>query len=172
VIWIVPLIAALIGAWMAVRAVTLAGPTITIDFKSAEGLEAGKTRIRFKNVEVGRVESIRLSPDLSNVTVTATMVKDIEPYLTKSTRFWIVRARVAAGEVSGLSTLFSGAYIGMDPGQPGDAARAFRGIGIAAGGYTGHTGQLLQLACGEPWIAGCRFTGLLPQNQGRPSGTL
>jgi paraquat-inducible protein B len=128
VIWIVPLIAALIGAWMAVRAVTQAGPTITIHFKSAEGLEAGKTRIRYKNVEVGKVETIRLSPDLVNVTVTASMVKDIEPYLTENTRFWVVRARVAAGEVSGLSTLFSGAYIGMDPGQAGDTARSFPGL--------------------------------------------
>jgi paraquat-inducible protein B len=128
VIWIIPLIAALIGAWMAVRAVTLAGPTITISFKSAEGLEAGKTRIRFKNVEIGRVETIRLSPDLSHVTVTASMVKDIEPFLTENTRFWIVRARVAAGEVSGLSTLFSGAYIGMDPGQAGVSARSFPGL--------------------------------------------
>ena len=128
VIWVVPLIAVLIGAWMAIRAVTLAGPTVTINFLSAEGLEAGKTRIRYKNVEVGRVESIRLSPDLSSVTVTASMVKDIEPYLTQNTRFWVVRARVAAGEVSGLSTLFSGPYIGMDPGQSGEPVRSFPGL--------------------------------------------
>jgi paraquat-inducible protein B len=128
VIWIVPLIAALVGAWLAIKAVTQAGPTITITFKSAEGLEAGKTKIKYKDVDVGKVESIRLSPDLSHVSITASMVRDIEKYLTENTRFWIVRARVAAGEVTGLSTLFSGAYIGMDPGKAGESARAFMGL--------------------------------------------
>lgn len=128
IIWIIPLIAAAVGAWLAIKAVTQAGPTISIAFKSAEGLEAGKTKIKFKDVDVGKVESIRLSPDLSHVTVTASMVHDIENYLTEDTRFWVVRARVAAGEVSGLSTLFSGAYIGMDPGRGGDSARSFMGL--------------------------------------------
>ncbi|RJQ68900.1 MAG: MCE family protein [Desulfobacteraceae bacterium] len=128
VIWIIPVIAALVGIWLAVRAVTLAGPTITIAFKSAEGLVAGKTKIKFKDVEVGQVESLGLSPDLSHVTVRASMVGDIEPYLTTNTQFWVVRARVAAGAVSGLSTLFSGAYIGMDPGQAGEPARSFTGL--------------------------------------------
>jgi len=127
-IWLIPLVAALVGAGLAVKAITEAGPTIRIAFHTAEGLEAGKTKIRYKEVEIGRVESIRLGKDLSDVTVTAKMVKDIEDYLTENTRFWVVRARVAAGQVSGLSTLFSGAYIGMDPGQPGKPASAFVGL--------------------------------------------
>ncbi len=128
IVWIVPLVALLIGGWLAYKAVTEKGPTITITFKSAEGLEAGKTKIKFKDVEVGQVEEIRLSPDLSQVMVTAQLTKDAKDYLSENTRFWVVRARVAGGGVSGLGTLFSGAYIGMDPGKPGGKARSFKGL--------------------------------------------
>ena len=128
IVWIVPLVALLIGGWLAYKAVTEKGPTITITFKSAEGLEAGKTKIKFKDVEVGQVEEIHLSPDLSHVIVTAQLTRDAKDYLTENTRFWVVRARVGGGGVSGLGTLFSGAYIGMDPGKPGKKARSFKGL--------------------------------------------
>ncbi|MDA8137417.1 MAG: MlaD family protein [Desulfobacteraceae bacterium] len=127
-IWLIPIVAALVGIGLAVKAIIQAGPTITITFKSAEGLEAGKTRIKYKDVEIGKVESIRLSEDLAHVTVIAKMVKETEDYLTADTRFWVVRARLAAGEVSGLGTLFSGAFIAMDPGQPGKTSRDFTGL--------------------------------------------
>jgi len=91
-VWLIPLIALAIGAWLAVKTIRETGPTITITFRSAEGLEAGKTRIKYKDVDVGKVEAIRLSADLSHVTVTAKMVNEIEDYLTDSTRFWVVRA--------------------------------------------------------------------------------
>jgi len=128
IVWIVPLIALLIGGWLAYRAITEKGPTITITFQSAEGLEAGKTKIKFKDVEVGEVEEIHLSADLSQVVVTAQLTKDAKDYLSENTRFWVVRARVAGGGVSGLGTLFSGAYIGMDPGKRGKTARSFKGL--------------------------------------------
>lgn len=127
-VWLIPLLAALVGLWLAVKAITEAGPTITIAFKSAEGLEAGKTRIKYKDVVIGKVVSIRLSKDLTKVTVTADLTKEMEDFLTENTRFWVVRARVAAGEVSGLSTLFSGAYIGFDPGTSGAPAESFVGL--------------------------------------------
>ncbi|RZB37454.1 MAG: paraquat-inducible protein B [Desulfobacteraceae bacterium Eth-SRB2] len=128
IVWIVPLVALLIGGWLAFKAITEKGPTITITFKSAEGLEAGKTKIKFKDVEVGQVEEIHLSRDLSHVMVTAQLTRDAKDYLTENTRFWVVRARVAGGGVSGLGTLFSGAYIGMDPGKSGKKARSFKGL--------------------------------------------
>ena len=128
IVWIVPLVAILIGGWLVYKAITEKGPTITITFQNAEGLEAGKTKIKFKDVEVGQVEDIHLSPDLSQVIVTAQLTRDAKEYLTENTRFWVVRARVAGGGVSGLSTLFSGAYIGMDPGKPGKTARSFKGL--------------------------------------------
>ena len=128
IVWIVPLVALLIGAWLAYKAITEKGPTITITFQSAEGLEAGKTKIKLKDVEVGQVEEIHLSADQTQVMVTAQMTKDAKDYLSENTRFWVVRARVMGGGVSGLGTLFSGAYIGMDPGKPGNTARSFKGL--------------------------------------------
>ena len=128
IVWIVPLVALLIGGWLAYRAITEKGPTITITFQSAEGLEAGKTKIKFKDVEVGQVEEIHLSPDLSQVVVTVQLTRDTKEYLSENTRFWVVRARVVGGGVSGLGTLFSGAYIGMDPGKPGKTAHSFKGL--------------------------------------------
>jgi paraquat-inducible protein B len=128
IVWIVPLVAILIGAWLVYKTFSEKGPTITISFKSAEGLEAGKTKIKFKDVELGQVSEISLSPDLSHVLVTANLVKQAEKFLSINTRFWVVRARVAAGQVSGLGTLFSGAYIGLDPGKPGPTATHFTGL--------------------------------------------
>ncbi len=126
IVWLVPLIALAIGGWLVYKAISEKGPTVTITFKSAEGLEAGK----YKDVEVGQVGSIVLSKDLSQVIVKAELVKGSKNYLSQNTRFWVVRARVAAGGVSGLSTLFSGAYIGIDPGKPGKPATHFEGLEI------------------------------------------
>jgi paraquat-inducible protein B len=128
IVWLVPIVAALIGGWLVYKALSEKGPTVTITFLTAEGLEAGKTKIKYKDVEIGQVESIDLAKDLDHVIVTAEMHKDAGPYLSENTRFWVVRARVAAGGVSGLGTLFSGAYIGMDPGKPGKHARSFKGL--------------------------------------------
>jgi len=127
-VWIVPLVALLIGAWLVYKTFSEKGPTITISFKSAEGLEAGKTKIKYKNVELGEITKIHLTPDLSQVLVTAELDKTAEDFLSANTRFWIVRARVAAGQVSGLGTLFSGAFIGLDPGKPGLPATHFKGL--------------------------------------------
>ena len=128
IVWVVPLVAILIGGWLAYEAITEKGPTITITFESAEGLEAGKTKINYKDVEIGQVESILLSDDLGHVIVTADLVKESESYLTENTRFWVTRARIGAGQVSDLGTLFSGAYIGIDPGKPGKPSRSFKGL--------------------------------------------
>jgi paraquat-inducible protein B len=128
IIWVIPLVAALAGAFVAWRAISERGPAITIHFADAEGLEAGKTKIKYKDVEVGLVEGIELAEDLSGVIVHARMVKEFSPHLTDKTRFWVMRARVAGGQVSGLGTLFSGAYIGVDPVREGASAREFRGL--------------------------------------------
>jgi paraquat-inducible protein B len=128
IIWVIPLVAAVIGGILAYQAIMRRGPTVTIVLKSAEGLEAGKTRIKYKDVELGRVESISLSPDLSQVLVKASLSRDAQPHLNANTRFWVVRARIAAGEVYGLGTLFSGAYIAMDPGAEGAPRREFVGL--------------------------------------------
>ncbi len=128
IVWLVPLVAVLIGGWLIYKALSEKGPTITITFRTAEGVEAGKTKILYKDVEIGKVESVRLSEDLSKVILTAELVKEVKGYLTESTRFWVVRARIAAGQVSGLGTLFSGAYIAMDPGKGGEPLQKFIGL--------------------------------------------
>jgi paraquat-inducible protein B len=130
IVWLVPVVALLIGGWLAYRAITEKGPTIAISFKTAEGLEAGKTKIKYKDVEVGKVESIDVSEDLSHVIVTAELLKGAEPYLTEKTRFWVVRARLAAGEVSALGTLFSGAYIAIEPAKEGAPRLKFEGLEV------------------------------------------
>ena len=127
IVWLIPLLAALIGVWLAVKAIRETGPTITIVFKSAEGLVPGKTEIKYKDVTVGKVQRIQLSEDLSQVLVSADMSREVAAHLTGDTLFWIVRARVAVGEVSGISTLLSGAYIGMMPGRSGKAVNRFEG---------------------------------------------
>ena len=130
IVWLVPVVALLIGGWLAYKAFSERGPIVTITFKTAEGLEAGKTKIKYKDVEVGQVESIDVSEDISHVIVTAELSKRSKPYLTEHTRFWVVRARVAAGEVSGLGTLFSGAYIAIEPGKPGVGAPTLSFTGL------------------------------------------
>ncbi|HID30907.1 MAG TPA: MCE family protein [Desulfobacterales bacterium] len=130
IVWVVPVVAVLIGGWLAYKALSEKGPTITITFESAEGLEAGKTKIKYKDVEIGQVESISLSEDLSHIMVTSELVKEAEEWLSENTRFWVVRARVAAGEVSGLGTIFSGAYIAIDPGKGDKPTRVFKGLEI------------------------------------------
>ncbi len=130
IVWLVPLVAVLIGGWLVYKAISEKGPTVTIVFKSAEGLEAGKTKIKYKDVELGKISSIKLADDLSHVIVTAEMAKQAEKFISQNTRFWVVRARIAAGSVSGLGTLFSGAYIGMDPGKPGEPKLHFTGLDI------------------------------------------
>jgi len=130
IIWVVPLVALVIGGWLAYKAFSQKGPTITISFLSAEGLEAGKTKIKFKDVEIGKVTDIAISNDISHVVVTAELKKGTGLYLTDKTRFWVVRARIAAGEVQGLGTLFSGAYIGIDPKTEGKQQTHFKGLEI------------------------------------------
>src|SRR3954454_731734 len=127
VVWLVPLVAAAIAVWLAVTTLREQGPTVSIAFKTAEGLEAGKTKVRYKDIDVGTVKDVRLSDDLEEVVAVAELRKQVEPFMAEGTRWWVVRPRVGASGVSGLGTLISGAYIGLDPGQ-GKHALSFTGL--------------------------------------------
>ncbi|WP_110665476.1 intermembrane transport protein PqiB [Salinicola halophilus] len=116
-IWIVPLLAALIGAWMVWDNFSSRGPLIHLNMDSAEGIEAGKTLIKTRNVEVGHVEAVRLSDDLSHTVVTARMASDAERMLNEDSRFWVVKPRIGREGISGLNTVLSGAYIQLAPGS-------------------------------------------------------
>ena len=118
-IWLIPLVALLVAGYLAYQAIAARGPTITLSFKSAEGLKAGQTKVRHKAVELGTVDTIQLSDDMSHVLVRVKMQHEASAELTNQARFWVVRPRFNAGNISGLDTLVSGSYIELDPGAPG-----------------------------------------------------
>ena len=124
-VWIIPVLAAAVGAWVAVTRIMGEGPKITIVFESAEGLEAGKTKISYRGVDVGTVTAIRLSEDHQRVIATAQMTPRTEDFLAEDTRFWVVRPRISGASVTGLGTLISGAYIGMEIGSSKEPKRDF-----------------------------------------------
>src|ERR1700737_4491408 len=116
-VWFIPILAALVGAWVAVARIRSQGPKITIVFRSAEGLEAGKTKINYRGVDIGTLSTIRLSEDRQHVIATAQMAPRTEDFLVDDTKFWVVRPRISGANISGLGTLISGAYIGMEIGK-------------------------------------------------------
>lgn len=127
-VWVIPLVAALIGLFLAGRAYYQQGPVITLRFKSGAGLEAGKTRIKYKDVDVGLITSLALSEDASTVIAKAQFPRDAARLLVEDTRFWVVSARVSGGTVSGLGTLLSGAHVGMDVGKSSESRRDFTAL--------------------------------------------
>jgi paraquat-inducible protein B len=128
VIWLLPLVAVAIGAWLAWDTLSKEGPTITVSFNSAEGLQPGQSQLKFKDIVFGTVKSLALSPDHSRVVVTIATTRQAEPLLTRKTVFWVVKPRLFAGSISGLETLLSGSYVGMMPGaKAGETQREFTG---------------------------------------------
>jgi paraquat-inducible protein B len=128
-VWLIPLIAAVLGGWIALQSWLAKGPTITVAFRTADGIEPGKTLIRYKNVDVGSVTRISFTKD-GGVLVSAALTRDATQFLREDSQFWVVRPRVSAGGVSGLSTLFSGAYISFTAGRSDRSRSKFRGLEI------------------------------------------
>jgi paraquat-inducible protein B len=162
-IWVTPVVAAGLVLYLGVQAMARRGPLITITFKTADGLTAQQTKVKHKAVDLGTVEDIALSPDMSHVSVRVRMDGRAAPLLTDRARFWVVRPRFASGNLagiaSGLETLVSGAYIEIDPGQPpGREARTFTGLEDPPGVrsdepghlYVLHAEQLGSLTVGAP----------------------
>ena len=129
-VWFVPLIALLAGGWLTIKVLNEKGPEIKISFSSAEGFEVGKTRVRYKDVDVGKVKKIQLDNDLEKVIITVELSKAMGKHLNENSKFWAVRPRISAKGISGLSTLISGVYIVMDPGVRGeeDKPKVFIGL--------------------------------------------
>src|SRR3954470_20454998 len=122
-VWLFPIGAAAIVAWLAWRNLAERGPAITISFRNVDGLQAGQTKIQHRNVDLGTVESLELTPDMSRVIVHARMTRQATSHLTPNTRFAIIAPHVGVGGISGLSTLVSGSYIEMYPGKPSDESK-------------------------------------------------
>lgn len=126
-IWLIPIVAAVAGIWLIYTTYAERGPLITITFPTASGIEPGKTAIKYRDVQLGVVQTVTLSDDLTHVVVTARMDKTAASELRTGTMFWIESARITAAGVAGLGTLLSGVYIGMRPGD-GDETRHFDGL--------------------------------------------
>lgn len=128
VIWIVPLVAALATIVLVVRNAINSGPAITITFETAEGVEAGKTELRYKDVVIGKVKELELSEDHQHVTLHVDLSNSAKHVAVADTRFWVERPRVGIGGISGIGTLLSGAYIGVDIGSSSEPKKAFKGL--------------------------------------------
>ena len=124
-VWVIPILAAALGIWVAVARIRSEGPKITIVFQSAEGLEAGKTKINYRGVDIGTITAIRLTEDHERVIATAQMTPKTEDFLVEDTRLWVVRPRISGANVTGLGTLISGAYIGIEIGSSKEPKRDF-----------------------------------------------
>ena len=128
-IWAIPVVTALVGLWLVWHTLASRGPVVHITFDSAEGLIAGQSHVKHKDVDMGLVQKVALSKDLQHVVVTVQMTREADPLLTDKTKFWVVKPRFFAGAISGLETLVSGSYIEMlPPAKPGEAAHDFTGL--------------------------------------------
>lgn len=157
-VWLVPIAAALVGFSMVVQNWLSAGPQITVSFETAEGLEANKTQVKYKNVVIGQVTAINLSEDHTRVIATVELDQHAEPFTREDTKFWVVRPRIGASGVSGVDTLLSGAFIGADAGRAEETRREFVGLeapppvtfGVKGKQFTLHTDDLGSLGIGSP----------------------
>jgi paraquat-inducible protein B len=128
VVWVIPVLAAVVALGIAVQRILSEGPTITIVFKGAEGIEAGKTVVKYKDVNIGHVTAVQLSSDYSHVEVKAKIIKSAEGLMVEDATFWVVEPRVTLSGVSGLGTLLSGNYIGFGVGKSRTRRNRFVGL--------------------------------------------
>jgi paraquat-inducible protein B len=157
-VWIVPIIALLVGISLVVHHRLQAGPEITITFKTGEGLTAEKTQVKYRNVVIGQVSEVALSEDQKSVTATVKLAKRAASFTREDSKFWVVRPRVGAGGVSGIDTLLSGAFIGADSGTSNTTRKDFIGLenpppityGEPGKRFTLHTKDLASLDIGSP----------------------
>ncbi|NNM31012.1 MAG: intermembrane transport protein PqiB [Akkermansiaceae bacterium] len=127
-VWIVPLVAVVLGVWLAYRHVQDQGPLVSVNFLTAEGIAPGKTEVRCRSVKVGQVESVRLSESIGSVIVDLRINPKSAELVRENSRFWVVRPRVTGAGISGLGTIITGAYIELDPGKSGSPQRLFTGL--------------------------------------------
>ncbi|HEF4760832.1 TPA: MCE family protein [Pseudomonas putida] len=157
-VWIVPIVAVLVGISLVVHNIMQQGPTITINFKTGSGLVANKTEVKYRSVVIGHVADVELSDDQKSVNATIKLAKQAESFTREDSKFWVVRPRIGAGGVSGIDTLLSGDYIGADAGQANGRAKNFQGLenppaityGEPGKRFTLHTQDLGSLDIGSP----------------------
>ncbi|MBH3426525.1 intermembrane transport protein PqiB [Pseudomonas alkylphenolica] len=156
-VWIVPIVAVLVGISLVVHNWLQQGPTIQITFKTGQGLTANKTEVKYRNVVIGHVTTVDLSPDQKSVTATVKLSKQAENFAAEDSSFWVVSARIGAGGISGIDTLLSGDFIGADAGQSKKRAKVFTALetpppityGEPGRRFTLHTTDLGSLGVGS-----------------------
>lgn len=144
-IWIVPIVAVIIGMWLVYDNYSSRGMLVTLNMENAEGIEAGSTLIRSRNVEIGRVQSVRLSDDLSHAVLTARIQPEAEAMLREDSRFWVVKPRIGREGISGLGTVLSGAYIQLEPGRSEEPRREFQVSDVPPVAPAGQAGLQIRL---------------------------
>ena len=157
-VWLVPILALAVGASLLVRSLTQVGPRIEIEFATAEGLEPNKTEVRYKEVVIGRVAEVTLSEDRKRVIVSVQLARSSAGVAVEDTSFWVVRPRIGTAGISGLGTLFSGSYIGVDAGVTDTTRTRFVGLenppymlrGQPGGSYVLRASDLGSLEIGAP----------------------
>jgi paraquat-inducible protein B len=157
-VWIVPIVAVLVGISLVVHSIMQEGPTITITFKTGDGLTANKTEVKYRSVVIGHVTDVELADDQKSVNATIKLAKQAESFTREDSQYWVVRPRIGAGGVSGIDTLLSGDYIGADIGQANARAKKFKGLenpppityGEPGKRFTLHTQDLGSLDIGSP----------------------
>ncbi|ALI04959.1 intermembrane transport protein PqiB [Pseudomonas sp. FW306-02-F02-AA] len=157
-VWIVPIVAVLVGVSLVVHNILQQGPTIILNFKTGEGLIANKTEVKYRNVVIGHVSEVELSDDQKSVNATVKLVKQAESFTREDSKFWVVRPRIGAGGVSGFDTLLSGAFVGADAGRADARAKTFIGLeaplpltfGEPGKHFMLHTQDLGSLEIGSP----------------------
>ena len=158
VVWVIPIIAVLVGVWMIWQHMRSNGPVANVSFETADGIVAGKTEVRCRSVRVGYVKSVDLSADLNSVVVGLQMDPETRNLLREGARFWVVRPRVSGTDISGLGTLLTGAYIELDPGSGPEGDLDFIGLEVppaTSGSIPGlrlklHALQAASLVAGSP----------------------
>ena len=126
-IWVVPILALGVAAWMLLREWRNHGQEITIEFADAAGLDPGQTKLEYKGVVIGQVKGVELARDLGMVTVHVQLERQAEAIARAGAEFWIVQPEISFGGISGLETLLSGARLGVRPGS-GAPAKHFKGL--------------------------------------------
>ena len=157
-VWIVPIVAVLVGISLVVHNLMQEGPTITVTFKTGDGLTANKTEVKYRNVVIGHVSDVELADDHKNVNATIKLAKQAESFTREDSQFWVVRPRIGAGGVSGIATLLSGDYIGADIGEANNRSKNFKGLenpppityGEPGKTFSLHTSDLGSLDIGSP----------------------
>lgn len=157
-VWIVPIVAVLVGISLVVHSLMQEGPTIVVTFKTGNGLTANKTEVKYRNVVIGHVSDVELSHDQKSVDATIKLAKQAETFTREDSQFWVVRPRIGAGGVSGIDTLLSGDYIGADIGHANGRAKNFTGLenpppityGEPGKRFTLHSQDLGSLDIGSP----------------------